>query len=134
MNWKETVRIKFGIVIWSVERAKKEGYRTSEVRVSAINDDGTEKIFWYGVEPEDVQKFMDAFLKIYSAKSMSIIDTNPIVKSAIIHLLFLRIHPYKDGNGRTSRILHSKKFTESINHVYGRKLKLYRCFCSYKDN
>ena len=41
-----------------------------------------------------------------------------------MHLIFLRIHPYMDGNGRTSRIIHNIKFTESINKLYGTRLKL----------
>ena len=45
--------------------------------------------------------------------------SNPFLKSALIHLLFLRIHPYADGNGRTARLLHNSKFTASINSIYG---------------
>ena len=41
-----------------------------------------------------------------------------------MHLLFLRIHPYGDGNGRTARIIHNLKFTETINKLYGMKLKI----------
>ena len=41
-----------------------------------------------------------------------------------MHLLFVRIHPYSDGNGRTARLIHNIKFTESINKLYGMKLKI----------
>lgn len=44
--------------------------------------------------------------------------------NSLVHLLFLRIHPYTDGNGRTARILHNIKFTEMINKVYSTRLKL----------
>ena len=41
-----------------------------------------------------------------------------------MHLLFVRIHPYVDGNSRTARLLHNSKFTEGINDIYGTKLKI----------
>lgn len=39
-------------------------------------------------------------------------------------LLFNRIHPYSDGNGRTSRVIYNLKFTEQINKLYRAKLVL----------
>lgn len=35
----------------------------------------------------------------------AILDTDPLVKMAIIHLQFESIHPFYDGNGRTGRII-----------------------------
>ena len=67
---------------------------------------------------------MNDFIKIYKHNDISILMSNPFLKSALIHLLFLRIHPYTDGNGRTARLLHNSKFTESINQIYGTKLKI----------
>lgn len=99
-------------------------YRTTPIRVSSLYPDGTEKIYWHGPNPEDVQKFMDAFIDVYKTDDISIINANPFLKSALIQLLFIRIHPYSDGNGRTSRMLHSIKITESINKVYGKNFRL----------
>ena len=67
---------------------------------------------------------MSDFLNIYKQGGASLIYSNPFLASSIIHLLFLRIHPYTDGNGRTARILHNIKFTEMINKLYGTRLKL----------
>lgn len=36
----------------------------------------------------------------------------------------MRIHPFSDGNGRTARMLHNIKFTDSINKIYGMNLKI----------
>lgn len=36
----------------------------------------------------------------------------------------MRIHPFGDGNGRTARMIHNIKFTESINKIYGMNLKI----------
>lgn len=98
-------------------------YRTNEVRVSAINKD-KEEIFWYGANPEEINKFMNDFLKIYHNHSLSILDQNPFIKSALLHLLFVRIHPFSDGNGRTARIIHTIKFTQMVNDIYKSHLKI----------
>ena len=86
--------------------------------------DGSINIFWRGAQAKDVNKFMSDFLNIYKQGGASLIYSNPFLASSIIHLLFLRIHPYTDGNGRTARILHNIKFTEMINKVYSTRLKL----------
>lgn len=99
-------------------------YRKVPVNVSCYGEDGKEHIFWRGANPEDVTKFMNDFIKIYKYNGTSLIFSNPFLVSALIHLLFVRIHPYIDGNGRTARIIHSIKFTETINKLYGTRLKL----------
>ena len=99
-------------------------YRDGEVNVSKINSDGSEDIFWRGAKAEDVVKFMNDFIKIYKQGGTSLIFSNPFLVSSLMHLLFLRIHPYSDGNGRTARIIHNIKFTESINKLYGSRLKI----------
>ena len=32
-------------------------------------------------------------------------ETNLLIKSAIVHLWFVILHPFEDGNGRISRVL-----------------------------
>ena len=98
-------------------------YRTNEVKVSNIEKD-KEEIFWYGVKAKDMKNFMNSFIKIYKSNSMSVLDSNPFLKSALIHLLFVKIHPYHDGNGRTARTLHNIKFTEILNRIYKMNLKI----------
>lgn len=100
------------------------GYRKVPVRVSKVDKTGEEFIFWHGPEPEYVKRFMDDFIKIYKQSNTSLLDSNPFLKSSLIQLLFIRIHPYTDGNGRTARLIHNIKFTDSINRIYGMKLKL----------
>lgn len=99
-------------------------YRKGEVRVSRVKDNLEEDIFWHGVQQDDLKKFLDDFIKIYKNSSVSLISSNPFLKSSLIHLLFVRIHPFSDGNGRTARMLHNIKFTDSINKIYGMNLKI----------
>ncbi|MGN1342004.1 MAG: Fic family protein [Bacilli bacterium] len=99
-------------------------YRRHEVNVSRFTSDGKEEIFWRGSNACDVNRFMNDFIKLYKKGGTSLIFSNPFLVSGLMHLIFLRIHPYMDGNGRTSRIIHNIKFTESINKLYGTRLKL----------
>lgn len=99
-------------------------YRSSEVKVSRINKDGSEDIFWHGAQAKDVNNFMDDFIRVFKHNGTSLLYSNPFLASSLMHLLFLRIHPYTDGNGRTSRIIHNIKFTEMVNKLYGTNLKL----------
>jgi len=99
-------------------------YRNRPVNVSRINLDGSEDIFWRGANPEDVNKFMNDFIKIYKHTGISHLFANPFISSSLMHLLFVKIHPYLDGNGRTARVIHNIKFTEMINKLHGTRLKL----------
>lgn len=99
-------------------------YRKTPVNVSRLNWDGSEDIFWRGANPEDVQKFMNDFIKIYKQSKLSLLYSNPFLAGSLMSLLFNRIHPYTDGNGRTSRIIYSLKFTEQINKNYQTKFML----------
>lgn len=98
--------------------------RGEEVRVSTMRPDGEEVLFWRGAQGEDVKKFMDDFVTLYKSNSLSLLNSNPFLKSALVSLLFVRIHPFTDGNGRTSRMVYNIKFTDLINKIYNTKLKL----------
>lgn len=98
-------------------------YRKVPVNISRYTDSG-EEIFWRGANPEDVCKFMNDFINIYKQNKMGILHSNPFLRAALTSLLFNRIHPYTDGNGRTSRIIYNLKFTEQMNKCYQTKLML----------
>lgn len=110
-----------------VESETMEDYRANgkEVRVSSVDKyTKEENIYWRGANSEDVKAFMDDFIKVYKSNSLSLINSNPFLKSALASLLFVRIHPFMDGNGRTSRMIYNIKFTDAINKIYNTKLKL----------
>lgn len=105
-----------------IPNVKKE-YRNNEVKISGI-ENGREKIYWWGVSSKDINRFMDDFINFYRQSSVDIKYSNPFIKSALVHLIFVRIHPYSDGNGRTARLLQSIKFVQLINNIYGSRLKI----------
>jgi len=75
-------------------------------------------IVYYAPESQDVAKFMNDFIKFYNKNNDSLLHNDPFIKAALIHFLFVKIHPFVDGNGRVSRILHNLKFTNLINKTY----------------
>lgn len=98
-------------------------YRKIPVKISRYKD-GIEEIFWRGANPEDVNRFMNDFIKVYKQNKISLLYSNPFINAAMMSLLFNRIHPYPDGNGRTSRLIYNLKFTEQINKLYQTRLLL----------
>lgn len=102
-------------------------YRNGPCFVGRTNKIGNEyktDVFYRGAESEDLKLFMDDFLSIYKQSSLSMINSSPFLKAALVHLLFVRIHPFGDGNGRTARIIQNIKFTENINKIYNMNLKI----------
>lgn len=52
--------------------------------------------------PFKIQEQMDNLFKWYEGKAQSL---HPIVRGSILHVIFVGIHPFIDGNGRTARLL-----------------------------
>lgn len=52
--------------------------------------------------PEEVPHLLDEFLAWLSGPSR---DFHPVIASGVAHYELVRIHPFSDGNGRTSRLL-----------------------------
>ena len=95
-------------------------YRTVPAWVRMLSKE-QEVIYWYGAKPEDINKFMDEFIELYKIEHLS---NNIFLECMIIHLLFMKIHPFKDGNGRTARLLTDVKFAEVSNRLFNSDLKI----------
>jgi len=74
---------------------------TFKKRPNNPSKDGT--VFLY-CRPEQVDSEMDALVEIFN-KQLG--DANAIVRAAWLHLAFVQIHPFQDGNGRIARLLAS---------------------------
>lgn len=83
-----------------------------------------EKVIWYPPEYEDIEPFMEKFIKIYKNDNYFEGQNDPFISSFLAALLLIRIQPFKDGNKRTSRLVQNIKFTDKINELYGTTLVL----------
>lgn len=69
-------------------------YRDQKVIIA-----GTEHI---PSEPFLIKEQMERFINWYNVEAK---DLHPIERAAMVHIIFVGIHPFIDGNGRTSRLL-----------------------------
>ncbi len=53
-------------------------------------------------EPFLINEQMEDFIHWYNTEARNL---HPIERAAIVHIIFVGIHPFIDGNGRTSRLL-----------------------------
>ena len=72
-----------------------------KIRPNNPSKDGT--VFLY-CPPEQVDLEMDKLVALYNTE---LNDLHVIVKAAWLHLAFVQIHPFQDGNGRMARLLAS---------------------------
>ncbi|WP_077210437.1 Fic family protein [Bacillus dakarensis] len=67
----------------------------------------TEQVFIAGAKHTPpahylIQEQMEQMLKWYHQKGITL---HPVTRGAMLHAIFVGIHPFVDGNGRTSRLL-----------------------------
>lgn len=62
---------------------------------------GHEKIHYEAPASKDVPDMMSDFLRWFDSEN----TLDPLVKTAVMHLWFVTIHPFDDGNGRICRTL-----------------------------
>lgn len=75
-----------------------EGYRTGEVYVGTLAE-----AVYFPPKAEDVPELMKKFCEGLMIEKSNIV--NAVGEIARQHILFERIHPFSDGNGRTGRII-----------------------------
>lgn len=82
---------------------------------------GKDVVRYTGPDVEDVPRLITSFLKWihleYKAK------LHPVLLAGLIHYLFVSIHPFSDGNGRTTRLL-TIYFLKTWNYAFRQSLSL----------
>jgi Fic family protein len=66
--------------------------------------DGRGGVAYEGPDAADVPDLMDEVVEWLEAGDL---DAHPVVRAAMAHLHVVRVHPFRDGNGRVSRIVQS---------------------------
>ncbi len=80
-----------------------EKYRCGKIRQEAVfvNNQKTQQTVYLPPDHQDVNKLLEELFS-YLDKNKNNID--PLILAGIFHKQFVAIHPFVDGNGRTSRL------------------------------
>jgi Fic family protein len=83
-----------GLILKNIDSAHAGLYRTVNVLISGAQHKPPEAML--------VPELMEKLVKWYQAEASNL---HPVERAARIHADFVKIHPFVDGNGRTSRLL-----------------------------
>jgi Fic family protein len=99
----EILKLHQIVISGLVEPEKVGSFRPGDVYVLDDLGDGREVLRFKAPPADDVPKLIQDLVDwLTLSKEQSI---HPIIKAAILHLQFVTIHPFTDGNGRVSRLL-----------------------------
>lgn len=80
-------------------------YKTTSNHVAAFNEQGQEvAVVFETAAPFDTPRLMTELVDWYNRETTEK-NVHPLLAIAVFVVVFLEIHPFKDGNGRLSRVL-----------------------------
>ena len=89
-------------------------FRNEIVWIGNVNE-GIENAFHVPPKPDEIPDYINDFIEFYNNDSDNEELKDPIVKAALIHVIFIKIHPFANGNGRVARLLLNQYLTNKIN-------------------
>lgn len=101
-------KVKLSIdLILKIQKQVTEGllpeFESGELREKpvVVNDPRTKKVIYLPPDAKDIKKLIDDLLDFTSSNQDSI---DPLILAGIFHKQMVIIHPFMDGNGRTTRL------------------------------
>lgn len=95
-------------------RSKRGKYRNEQAGVF-----GKSGLAYLAVEPEFVGREMQLFFAdIDELLSSALNETEVFYFASLIHLRFVHIHPFRDGNGRAARLIEKWFVAEKLGHDF----------------
>lgn len=95
-------------------RSKRGKYRIEQVGVF-----GKSGLAYMAVEPEFVEKEMEVFFQdLNELISSELNEIEVFYFASLIHLRFVHIHPFRDGNGRAARLIEKWFIVEKLGYDF----------------
>lgn len=91
------------VMVGLVEKEKIGKFRPADVYVLDDLGDGREMLRFKAPPATQVKKLVDDLLAWLKESKKA--DVHPIIRAGVLHLQFVTIHPFTDGNGRVARLL-----------------------------
>lgn len=102
----------------SINDNKPGEYRKSVVWLGNPGE-GIDYAFHIPPEPNEIENYMNNFITYFNNQNLF----NPFVKSALAHMIFIKIHPFSDGNGRTARIIMNHYVKQGYEDIFNMQFK-----------
>lgn len=100
---EEILKLHKIIIDELVDKEKIGKFRPSDVYVLDDLGDGREMLRFKAPSANQVPKLLPDLLSWLKESKKR--DVHPIIRAGILHLEFVSIHPFTDGNGRVARLL-----------------------------
>jgi len=89
--------------------------KRGKYRIEPVGIFGKSGIAYLAVEPDFVGKYMNEFFNdLNFLMRDSLVQEDVFYFASLIHLRFVHIHPFRDGNGRTARLLEKWFISENL--------------------
>ena len=98
----EILKLHKVVINHLVEEKKAGQFRPADVYVLDDLGDGREILRFKAPPAKQVTKLIESLLEWLTTSKK---EVHPIIRAAILHLEFVSIHPFTDGNGRVARLL-----------------------------
>lgn len=100
---EEVLKLHKVVIDGLVEKEKVGKFRPGDVYVLDDLGDGREMLRFKAPDAKVVSRLIEDLLDWLKGSKKE--SAHPIIRAAILHLQFVTIHPFTDGNGRVARLL-----------------------------
>lgn len=98
---KEILSIHKSVISGLIDENKVGVFRPGPVYIVNVLADGNEELVYTPPKFDKVDPLMNELMGWMNKKD----EIHPIIKAGIFHYQFVSIHPFTDGNGRSTRLL-----------------------------
>lgn len=103
ISLEEILKLHKIVIEGLVEKVKVAKFRPGDVYVLDDLGDGREMLRFKAPSASSVSALIEDLLRWLKVSKRG--GTHPIIRAGILHLQFVTIHPFTDGNGRVARLL-----------------------------